>query len=151
MPQVSFSFCTQCQGLTLVTGITGSAIVRHLLKDSQYKQIYTLSRSQKGEDDGKIKHAHIDLQSSAEDMAKDLSGVAGDVIFFCAYLARDAEDEAAKVNEAMLQSFIDALHITGALKQVKRIVLTCGLKQYGVHLGQVKQVSKPIMTVTAEF
>ena len=72
-------------------------------------------------------------------MAKDLSHVDGSVIFFCAYLARDDEAEAAKVNGGMLQNFLDALHITGAIKSVKRIVLTCGLKQYGVHLGQAKQ------------
>ncbi|KAK5944623.1 hypothetical protein PMZ80_003906 [Knufia obscura] len=126
--------------VTGATGITGSAIVEHLCKDSQYKQIFTLSRSQPSSSmSDKIKHAHMDLQSSAEDMAKDLSHVSGSVIFFCAYLARDDEGEAAKVNGAMLQNFLDALKITGELKQVKRIVLTCGLKQYGVHLGQPKQ------------
>lgn len=126
--------------VTGATGITGSAIVEHLCKDSHYKQVFTLSRSQPSSlQNDKIKHAHMDLQSSAQDMAKDLSHVTGSIIFFCAYLARDSEDEAAKVNGAMLQNFLAALSITGALKQCKRIVLTCGLKQYGVHLGQAKQ------------
>jgi len=125
--------------VTGATGITGSAIVEHLCKDSQYKQVYTLSRSQPPYiESEKIKHARFDLQSDAQTMAKDLSHVSGSVIFFCAYLARDSEEEAAKVNGAMLQNFLDALSITGELKQVKRIVLTCGLKQYGVHLGQPK-------------
>ena len=60
-------------------------------------------------------------------------------IFFCAYLARDTEAEAAKVNGAMLQNFLEALEQTGAIKSVKRFVLTTGLKQYGVHFGLVKQ------------
>lgn len=38
----------------------------------------------------------------------------------------------------MLQNFLDALKITVAIKKVKRIILTAGGKQYGVHLGQVK-------------
>ena len=131
--------------VTGATGLTGGAIVKALLSDNQYSKIYTLSRSQPPTaTHDKIQHAHIDLQSSADTMAKDLSSIEaasqhGIIVFFSAYLARDDEGEAAKVNGAMLQNFLDALSITGALKSVKRIVLTCGLKQYGVHLGQAKQ------------
>lgn len=39
----------------------------------------------------------------------------------------------------MLNNFLDALEITGATKKVKRVILTTGAKQYGVHLGQPKQ------------
>lgn len=38
----------------------------------------------------------------------------------------------------MLQNFFDALKITGAIKNVKRFILTTGCKQYGVHLGVPK-------------
>lgn len=73
-------------------------------------------------------------------MASQLSSIQDPThVFFCAYLARDSEEEAAKVNGAMLQNFLDALSQTGAIKTVKRIILTAGLKQYGVHFGNVKQ------------
>jgi nucleoside-diphosphate-sugar epimerase len=83
-------------------------------------------------------HSTLDLQSSAKDMAKQLSGVEAEYIFFCAYLAKDDEGEAAKVNGAMLQTFLDALSLNGAEKKLKRFILTTGLKQYAVHQGRPK-------------
>ena len=38
----------------------------------------------------------------------------------------------------MLRNFLEALEITGAAKKLKRVILTTGAKQYGVHLGPVK-------------
>lgn len=38
----------------------------------------------------------------------------------------------------MLQNFLEALKITGAEAKLKRVILTTGAKQYGVHLGPVK-------------
>lgn len=38
----------------------------------------------------------------------------------------------------MLKNFLEALEITGAAKKLKRVLLTTGAKQYGVHLGPVK-------------
>ena len=38
----------------------------------------------------------------------------------------------------MLKNFLDALVITGADKKLKRVLLTTGAKQYGVHLGPAK-------------
>lgn len=40
---------------------------------------------------------------------------------------------------AMLKNFLDALEITGAIQKLKRVILTTGSKQYGVHLGPPKQ------------
>ncbi|KAJ5362117.1 hypothetical protein N7541_002961 [Penicillium brevicompactum] len=125
--------------VTGATGITGNAIVRHLLDDPTYTKINTLSRSQPGIHDARVKHSCLDLQASAEEMAQSLAGISADYIYFCAYLARDDEDEAARVNGALLSNFIQALEITGAVKQIKRVILTCGFKYYGVHLGLPKQ------------
>ena len=73
-------------------------------------------------------------------MASQLSSIKEAThVFFCAYLAKDSEEEASKANGAMLQNFISALAQTGAIKSVQRFMLTAGLKQYGVHLGLVKQ------------
>lgn len=38
----------------------------------------------------------------------------------------------------MIENFLSALEITGAAKDLKRIILVTGCKQYGVHLGEVK-------------
>jgi nucleoside-diphosphate-sugar epimerase len=125
--------------VTGATGMTGYAIVKALAADpSTWTKIFTLSRSQQGQDYKNIVHATLDLQNSAGDMAKQLSGVEADYLFFCAYLARPDEGEAAKVNGAMLQNFLDALSITGAEKKLKRVFLTAGLKQYAVHQGRPK-------------
>lgn len=72
-------------------------------------------------------------------MAKELQGLKADYVFFCAYLARDDPAELTRVNADMLHNFIQALEITGECKNLKRFILTCGFKHYGVHLGHCKQ------------
>lgn len=72
-------------------------------------------------------------------MANDLKNVRGEYIFFAAYLAQDKEEDAWEVNGRMLSNFLSALEKTGAVSEVKRIILVCGCKQYGVHLGMPKQ------------
>lgn len=66
--------------VTGATGITGSAIVHHLLKDPSYDKIYSLSRSNPGYHDPKIEHITLDLQGSAQDMAKVLQHVSAEYI-----------------------------------------------------------------------
>jgi nucleoside-diphosphate-sugar epimerase len=61
--------------VTGATGMTGHAIVKALAADPSWTKVYALSRSQKGQDHKNIVHATLDLQSSAKDMAKQLSGV----------------------------------------------------------------------------
>ncbi|KAI0113104.1 hypothetical protein F4814DRAFT_420542 [Daldinia grandis] len=76
-------------------GITGTAVVDALIKAPEYTEIYTLSRSQKYSEHPKVKHATLDLQSSAEDMSKSLSHIPPVThIYFCAYLANPDEGEA---------------------------------------------------------
>ncbi|QKX62772.1 uncharacterized protein TRUGW13939_09937 [Talaromyces rugulosus] len=125
--------------VTGATGITGSAIVHHLCKDSQYEKVYSLSRSNPGNENPKVQHATLDLQGSAEEMAKSLKDVTAEYVYFCAYLARDDPADLSRVNGMMLSNFLQALEITGAIKTLKRFVLTCGFKHYGVHLGHCKQ------------
>ncbi|KAI4723199.1 NAD dependent epimerase/dehydratase family protein [Aureobasidium sp. EXF-10727] len=125
--------------VTGATGITGSAIVNQLSKDDSWITIHTLSRSQPGIKDSCIKHASLDLQSSAEEMAESLKDVSADCVFFCAYLADNDPSKAVEINGRLLSRFLEALKLTSAIHKLKRFVLTCGLKQYGVHLGESKQ------------
>ncbi|CAO2656378.1 Nn.00g051810.m01.CDS01 [Neocucurbitaria sp. VM-36] len=126
--------------VTGATGILGREIVFELSKHrQQWSTIHALSRSKKEEYPDNVIHNHIDLQSGPDDMAKDLKNVRGDYVFFAAYLAQDTEQGAWDVNGAMLHNFLEALTKTGAIKQVKRIILVTGAKQYGVHLGVPKQ------------
>lgn len=125
--------------VTGATGILGREIVRALGKDrKQWQTVHALSRSQKEEYPSNVKHDFIDLTADAKDMAKQLQGVEAEYVFFAAYLQKANEQENWDVNGDMLQNFLEALDITGASKKIKRIILTTGAKQYGVHLGAVK-------------
>lgn len=120
-------------------GILGREIVFELSRHAQqWPTVHALSRSKKEEYPDNVIHNHIDLTSSAEDMAKELKNVRGEYIFFAAYLAKDSEQAAWDVNGAMLDNFLTALVKTGAVQDVRRIVLVTGAKQYGVHLGVPK-------------
>ncbi|KAL4814293.1 hypothetical protein BDW67DRAFT_192277 [Aspergillus spinulosporus] len=47
--------------------------------------------------------------------------------------------ELCRINRTMISNFIQALEKTGAISKLKRFILTCGFKQYSVHLGNAKQ------------
>ena len=118
----------------------GRAIVTALGEDAKtWTTVHALSRSQKLQWPSNVKTHQLDLQADAKEMASELGDIKADYVFFTAYLAQDAEEDATKVNSAMLENFLTALEITGASKTVKRIILTTGAKQYGLHLGVPKQ------------
>ena len=126
--------------VTGATGMIGRAIVKALGDDPKtWTTVYALSRSQKLKWPSNVTASQLDLQADAKEMAKELSDIKPEYIFFTAYLAQDTEEAATKVNSAMLENFLDALKLTGASKSVKRIILTTGAKQYGLHLGVPKQ------------
>ena len=83
----------------MLQGILGREIVKQLGKDpSKWKTVHALSRSRKDEYPSNVVHNYIDLQSSAEDMAKDLKDAKCDYVFFAAYLQKDSEQENWDVN-----------------------------------------------------
>ncbi|KAI9838188.1 MAG: hypothetical protein M1837_002617 [Sclerophora amabilis] len=124
--------------VTGATGILGREIVAALGKDPQWDAVHALSRSQRETYPPKVKHDTLDLTGDAKEMAKQLQGVEADYVFFAAYLEKDDSQELCDVNGAMLQNFLDALAITGAERKLRRVILTTGAKQYGVHLGEPK-------------
>ncbi|KAL8718194.1 MAG: hypothetical protein Q9225_004639 [Loekoesia sp. 1 TL-2023] len=126
--------------VTGATGILGREIVAALGKDPRtWHTVHALSRSQKEEYPPSVKHDTLDLTEDAQEMAKQLQGVEAEYLFFAAYLQKDTEQENWDINGAMLRNFLDALNITGAAKKLKRVLLTTGAKQYGVHLGPPKE------------
>ncbi|KAF2744575.1 NAD dependent epimerase/dehydratase family protein [Sporormia fimetaria CBS 119925] len=125
--------------VTGATGILGRQIVKELSQDTQtWKKIYALSRSKKDECPQNVEHTHLDLTGSAEDMAKEISKIDAEYLFFAAYLEKGDAEELDRVNGEMLENFLKALEINKKASSLKRIVLVCGLKQYGVHLGVPK-------------
>ncbi|KAJ4384486.1 hypothetical protein N0V86_000085 [Didymella sp. IMI 355093] len=121
------------------TGILGREIVHELSTHrQQWPTIHALSRSKKEDFAETVIHHHIDLLSSPDDMAHDLKNVQGNVVFFAGYIQKDTEQENWDVNGKMLSNFLEALVKTGAVNGIDRIVLVTGAKQYGVHLGAVK-------------
>ncbi|KAK5011620.1 hypothetical protein LTR39_004484 [Cryomyces antarcticus] len=85
--------------VTGATGILGREIVSELGRSpQQWPTVHALSRSKKDEYPQNVVHNHIDLTSSAKEMAEQLKNVEGEYIFFAAYLAQDDEKEAADVN-----------------------------------------------------
>lgn len=86
--------------VTGATGILGREIVFALGQDKQWTKVHALSRSQKEDYPASVQHDKIDLMGSAEEIAKQLreQKVDGEYLFFAAYMAKDDEGEAAKVN-----------------------------------------------------
>lgn len=72
-------------------------------------------------------------------MAKAVEHVSAEYIYLCAYLVPSDRDQLSPVNAALLSNFLQALTRTGAFLKIKRFILTCGFKQYGVHIGPAKQ------------
>lgn len=71
-------------------------------------------------------------------MAEQLRGIEAECIYFCAYIAKGSEQENVDANTPMLSNLLEALAKTGAEKLLKRVILTAGLKQYGVQFGRPK-------------
>ncbi|KZF21420.1 NAD dependent epimerase/dehydratase family protein [Xylona heveae TC161] len=125
--------------VTGATGILGREIVFALGKDPQkWQTVYALSRSQKEDYPSNVQHGRIDLQAGPQELAKQLQGIEAEYLFFTAYLQKDSEQENWDTNGAMLENFLEALSMTGAEKKLKRVILTTGAKQYGLHLGPAK-------------
>lgn len=86
--------------VTGATGILGKETASALGKDPKWTKIHALSRSQKLEYPPSVRHDHIDLMGSAQEIAKQLQdqNIDGEYLFFAAYMAKADEKEASDVN-----------------------------------------------------
>lgn len=125
--------------VTGATGILGREVVQEMSRSPlTWPTVHALSRSKKEPYADNVIHNHIDLSDSVDDMTKELKKVSGEYLFYTAYVEKGSEQESWNVNGDMLEKFLQALEKTGASKKLQRIILVTGCKQYGVHLGQVK-------------
>jgi hypothetical protein len=91
--QYAFCHCKRCHWYSLLhsfylfakltrrIGMSGSAIVRLLQENGSYNKIYSVSRGNSGYKHSRIQHTSLDLQRSAETMAKDRYGVSAEYIW----------------------------------------------------------------------
>ncbi|KAL1791969.1 hypothetical protein ACET3X_009720 [Alternaria dauci] len=140
------------------TGISGYNTIRALLDTpNRWSKIYALSRKPfsrellaffTDEQRARLQHISIDLSSKSEDIAKSLkdAGVQADYVFYYAYLppgnGKDDMDPSSaedliEANVPPFRNFLASLPKAGL--KPKRILLQTGGKNYGVHIGRVRQ------------
>lgn len=149
-------FAPEIKGLTaIITGANGISGY-HMLKvlanaPERWTKIYCLSRRPPAIPGGLPKNAqHIacDFLKSPDEIAEVLKkeSVTADHVFFYSYLQPPPKpgkglwsdtDEMCRVNTALLKNFLDALDVASIKPQ--RIMLQTGAKNYGGHMGPIKQ------------
>lgn len=76
--------------ITSATGILGHEIIFELGRNPQkWPAVHALSRTTKEDYPSSVIYNHIDLTSSAQEMAKDFKNVKAEYVFFVAYLQKD--------------------------------------------------------------
>ncbi|KAM0229616.1 hypothetical protein ACHAPO_009880 [Fusarium lateritium] len=156
------TFDPSITGLTAIvpgaTGISGFNTIRCLLESpDRWSKVYALSRSPPSDQllgllepsqRERLHHVPVDLLSSAEEIAENLrsANVTGTHVFFYAYIQPKANgdkgiwenaEELLKYNTKVLNNFLSALPLAKIFPQ--RIALQTGGKNYGMHLGRVRQ------------
>ena len=144
------------KGLTAVitgaNGISGNYMLRVLSQNPErWSKIYCLSRRPPLVEGGlpqNAEHIALDFLKKPEDIASTLKdkGVKADYVFFFSYIQvepkaggglwSDAE-EMCRVNTELLANFLGGLKLANI--KPKRFMLQTGAKNYGLHLGPVKQ------------
>ncbi|KAI9654536.1 MAG: hypothetical protein M1821_006626 [Bathelium mastoideum] len=147
----------EVSGLTAIitgaNGISGNYMLRVLAKDpKRWSKIYCLSRRPPfigGSLPPNAEHIPLDFLKEPKDIAAGLkeTGVTHvDHVFFYSYIQPPPKegkglwsdaDEMVRVNSLLLENFLSALSIAGL--KPSRFMLQTGAKNYGVHLGPVKQ------------
>ncbi|KAF5576604.1 NAD dependent epimerase dehydratase family [Fusarium pseudocircinatum] len=155
------TFDPSITGLTAIvpgaTGISGFNTIRCLLESPErWSKVFALSRSPPSDkllsllepsQRDRLQHVPVDLLSSPEEVAESLrsGNVTGTHVFFYAYIQPKASDkgiwenaeELLEWNTKILNNFLRALPLAKISPQ--RIVLQTGGKNYGMHLGRVRQ------------
>ncbi len=121
-------------------GVVGGAVVRSLTK--QGSNVVTVARRGPVTADGAVigEHVAVDLL----DRDATVAALAGrrdiDSVVFAAYLEKPTMAETVAPNVAMLANLLDGLGAASA--PLRQVVLVCGGKSYGEHLGHYKTPAK---------
>lgn len=131
--------------IALVTGgngITGSAIIEHLVRNTtreQWSQIIVTSRSpfKVAVQDPRIKFIALDFGKDHETLADQMRELCARVThaYFSSYVHRDDFAELNKANSALFENFLKAL--VKVAPGLENVTLQTGGKHYNVHLGPV--------------
>ncbi|KAH7418075.1 hypothetical protein BKA64DRAFT_187666 [Cadophora sp. MPI-SDFR-AT-0126] len=131
--------------IALVTGgngITGSAIIEHLARNTtreQWSEIIVTSRSpfKVAVQDPRIKFIGLDFGKDHETLAEQMRELCARVThaYFSSYVHRDDFAELNKANSALFENFLQAL--LKVAPGLENITLQTGGKHYNVHLGPV--------------
>ncbi|KAK3630103.1 hypothetical protein LTR56_017629 [Elasticomyces elasticus] len=154
--------------ITGANGISGAYMLRVLARDpKRWKKIYCLSRRPPLVSGGlpdNAEHIPLDFLKEPKDIASVLKerNVTADHVFFFSYIQpppkegsagiwSDAE-ELVRVNSSLLSNFLEALKEADV--KPKRFMLQTGAKNYGGHLGPIKQPQEecdPRITIEPNF
>ncbi|KAG4418436.1 hypothetical protein IFR04_008421 [Cadophora malorum] len=131
--------------IALVTGgngITGSAIIEHLARNTtreQWSEIIVTSRSpfKVAVQDPRIKFIALDFGKDHETLADQMRELCARVThaYFSSYVHRDDFAELNKANSALFENFLKAL--LKVAPGLENVTLQTGGKHYNVHLGPV--------------
>lgn len=123
-------------------GITGSAILEHLVKStntSQFSKIVITSRSafKTTVSDPRVQFIALDFTQPADALASKMREVCTDVThaYFSSYVHKDDFVELNEANAALFENFLGAL--LKVTPKLENVTLQTGGKHYGVHLSPV--------------
>ena len=123
-------------------GITGTAIVEHLVKKTsleEWSSIIVTSRSpfRTTIQDPRIKFIALDFSEGPEALAVEMREVCAPVThaYFSSYIHRDDFEELNKVNSAIFENFLQAL--LKVATSLENCTLQTGGKYYNLHLMPV--------------
>ncbi|KAH8549734.1 NAD(P)-binding protein [Umbelopsis sp. PMI_123] len=120
-------------------GISGSAVVKVMLKDNEWKKIICVSRRpiQLDTNDERIQFISIDmLSSTTEELTRRLQDAGANeahYAYFFTYIEKKDEDELIQVNKLLFEMALNATK--SSAPNLKSFSLQTGMKYYGAHKG----------------
>ena len=128
--------------ITGANGITGSAILQHLVENTsanEWSQLIVTSRSpfKTIVSDPRIKFIALDFGEDVKTLATKMADVCSNVTnaYFSSYVHKDDFSELNAANEKLFSNFLDALIETAP--KLQNVTLQTGGKHYNVHLFPV--------------
>ncbi|KAH6995543.1 hypothetical protein BKA56DRAFT_471695 [Ilyonectria sp. MPI-CAGE-AT-0026] len=127
--------------VTGVNGITGNALVEHLIRQpkSEWSKIIVTSRRRMSQifwQDARVKFIPLDFLKPVDELIEAMKPLCYDVThaFFASYVHESDFSKLINCNVPLFTNFLTAVDIVAAGK-LQRVCLHTGGKHYGAHLG----------------